>query len=136
MPVRLKKWIIAHVAMLMMLSPAAGGTGFADDHVVSPSELHKRLLEASSQHDRNLAKVTAFFSTESAAQALQKAGVSSDRVQRAVSSLDSEELARLASRVDKVQKDFAGGALNNQELTYIVIALATAVIILVIVAAD
>jgi hypothetical protein len=120
----------------MTIMLAGDGTVIADDHVVNPSELHRSLLEASNQHEKNLASINTFFSTESARQALGNAGISPTRVEQAVSALDGEELARLASRVEKVRKDFAGGALSNQELTYIVIALATAVIILVIVAAD
>jgi hypothetical protein len=42
---------------------------------------------------------------------------------------------RLVARTDKLQHDVAAGALSNQQITYILIALATAVIILVIVAA-
>ena len=53
----------------------------------------------------------------------------------AVAALDSETLQRLAERVSAVNADVSAGALSNQELTYIVIALATAVLILVILAA-
>jgi len=49
--------------------------------------------------------------------------------------LNDQELARLAARAEKANSDFAAGSLTNQELTYIVIALGTAVLILVIVAA-
>ena len=65
-----------------------------------------------------------------------KAGkVDYKKVDQAIATLSPEELARLATRTNQIQKDFAAGALTNQELTYIVIALATAVLILVIVAA-
>jgi hypothetical protein len=55
------------------------------------------------------------------------------KVQKAVATLSPEELARLASQTNQIQKDVAGGALTNQQLTYIVIALGTAVIVLVLV---
>ena len=57
-----------------------------------------------------------------------------DQVTAALPLLGDEELAQLASRAERAQADFAAGALSNQEITYILIALATAVIILVIVA--
>jgi hypothetical protein len=57
------------------------------------------------------------------------------KVRQAVSFLSDEELARLAARATRIENDFAAGALNNQQITYILIALATAVVILVIVAA-
>jgi hypothetical protein len=56
------------------------------------------------------------------------------KVDRAIATLSPDELAQLAAKTNALQKDFAAGALSNQELTYIVIALATAVIVLLIVA--
>jgi hypothetical protein len=49
--------------------------------------------------------------------------------------LGPDELARLAARTNQLQQNFAGGALNNQQMTYAIIAIATAVLVLVIVAA-
>ena len=46
--------------------------------------------------------------------------------------LDDEEVAELAKRAEDPGREVAGGALTNQQLTYIVIALATAVIILLV----
>jgi len=45
--------------------------------------------------------------------------------------LDDEELAQLAARAEEPGAEVVGGALTNQQLTYIVIALATAVIVLI-----
>jgi hypothetical protein len=39
----------------------------------------------------------------------------------------------LAAQTEKVQADLAGGELNNQQITYIIIALATAVVVLILV---
>ena len=57
------------------------------------------------------------------------------KVVNALNLLSDEEVARLAARSTKIQKDVAAGVLSNQEITYILIALATAVLILVIVEA-
>jgi hypothetical protein len=65
--------------------------------------------------------------------ALQEGRIDAGRLERAVAALDSAELAKLASRTQQIQKDFAAGALTNQELTYIVIALGVAVLILIVV---
>ena len=59
----------------------------------------------------------------------------SSKIEKAFPQLSDEELARLALQTDKIQNDLAAGALTNQQLTYMTIALATAVIILIIVAA-
>lgn len=45
--------------------------------------------------------------------------------------LSEEESSELAQREEKPGKEVAGGALSNLHLTYIVIALATAVIVLI-----
>lgn len=46
--------------------------------------------------------------------------------------LDADELADLAAMDEEPGPEVVGGALNNQELTYIVIALAAAVLVLVL----
>jgi hypothetical protein len=123
------------IALILILAgwlPACPGFG-ADDHVVSPMELRKAIVDASLARDNNLAAVHGFFSNKSVASALNSARMDPVRIERAVSQLNDEELARLASRTSRIQRDLSAGALNNQQLTYIVIALATAVIILVIV---
>lgn len=45
--------------------------------------------------------------------------------------LTEEESRELAQRAEQPGKEVAGGALTNQQLTYIVIALAAAVIVLI-----
>lgn len=45
--------------------------------------------------------------------------------------LDDEELAQLVARAEEPGEDVVGGALSNQKLTYVVIALAAAVVVLI-----
>jgi hypothetical protein len=56
-------------------------------------------------------------------------------VEKAIPLLNDEELSRLASQCNQVERDISAGELNNQDITYILIALAAAVIVLVLVAA-
>lgn len=107
----------------------------AQQHVVSSADLRRDAAAAAQVRQSNQAKVLKFFSSEQAKKALKSASLPYERVEKAVSQLSDEELARLAARTDKVQNDFAAGALNNQQVTYIIIALATAVLILILVAA-
>jgi len=107
----------------------------AQQHVVSSADLRRDAAAAAQVRETNQAKVLKFFSSDPAKKALKSASLPYERVEKAVSQLSDEELARLAARTDKVQNDFAAGALNNQQVTYIIIALATAVIILILVAA-
>ena len=46
--------------------------------------------------------------------------------------MDDDELSQLAGRVQVAQKEMVGGSLTNEQLTYIVIALAAAVLVLVL----
>lgn len=108
---------------------------FAQEHVVSSKDLHRDLVAAAQARQGNQAQVLKFFSSEQATKALKSANLPYQKVQRAVSQLSDAELARLAATTEKVQNDFAAGNLTNQQITYIIIALATAVIILIIVAA-
>ena len=102
---------------------------------VSPSELRQAVTAAAQTRQKNLDDVRSFFSCEPVRAAFKTGKVDYQKVEKAVATLSSEELARLAAKTSQIQADFAAGELSNQELTYIVIALGTAVIILVIVAA-
>jgi hypothetical protein len=107
----------------------------AEDHVVKSVEFHNAILAASETRQNDIARIRTLLSSDAGKKALNSVKIDSRKIENAVTLLNDEELARLAARADKIQADFAAGALSNQELTYIVIALATAVIILVIVAA-
>jgi hypothetical protein len=112
------------------------GVAFAtENHIVSRKELQRHVISASQSRRENRATLERFFSSDAARRTLQGAGLDSAQVVRAVSVLSDEELARLAERARQAQSDFAAGALTNQQLTYIVIALGTAVFILIILAA-
>ena len=105
----------------------------ADDHVVAPAELHQELLGAAQARQGNVAKIEHFLSHEAVQKAMKTTGMDATKVTRAVSLLSDEELARLAVRASKVEADFAAGALNNQQITYILIALGTAIVVLLLV---
>jgi hypothetical protein len=108
----------------------------AQSQVVRPSELKDAIEKAASARQKNLDQVRSFFTNKPVKTVLSKASISADRIDRAVSSMSTDELAKLAQRTQKIQSDFVAGSLSNQELTYVVIALAAAVLVLVVVAAD
>ncbi len=124
------------MAMLLAILPVPPDVwAQQQEHVVSTKDLHRDIVAAARTQETNLAKVQKFFSTDLARKALKSANLPYEKVQNAVSTLNDEELARLAARTDKVEAEFAAGTLSNQQITYIVIALATAVIVLILVAA-
>jgi len=107
----------------------------AQNKVVQPSELKSTIARSAATRQKNLDQVRTFFSSKPIQTALSTTGIGGERLERSVSSLSDADLAKLAERTQRIQNDFAAGALSTQELTYIVIALAAAVLVLVVVAA-
>lgn len=116
---------------MLVASPAAMGA----DHVISTRDLHQALIDSAASRQANLSRVEAFFSSKRTQRALRASGLDLKQVEQAVPALSDQELAQLAKQSARIDNRFAAGALTNQELTYIVIALATAVIVILIVKA-
>lgn len=106
---------------------------FAQADSVTAAELRDAVRKAAGDRQKNLQQVRSFFADPKVRKALQEGRIDAGRLEKAVSALDAGELAKLASRTEQIQRDFAAGALTNQELTYIVIALGVAVLILIVV---
>jgi hypothetical protein len=117
------------LVVVMFLQP---NVLLSQDHVVSTAEL-RHAIELSAEKRHNDAKlVRDFFSTEKVKNTLNSSHLDAKKIEKAVSVMDDEELSQLASRVQFAQKEMIGGALTNEHLTYIVIALAAAVLVLVL----
>jgi hypothetical protein len=103
----------------------------AQDHVVSSADLQKDVAVAAQARQANLVSVQKFFSSDHARVALKSANLPYEKVQKAVSSLSDEELARIASRTDQAQKDFAAGRISDRDLIIILLCVAALVLIIV-----
>lgn len=112
----------------MLLTPAVAG-----EPVVSPAQLRERLRAKADVRERHLQQVERLFQHEAVRGALQTAKLDAGQVTAAAALMSADELARLAARSAEIERDIAAGAFNNQMLTYIVIALATAVLVLILV---
>jgi len=127
----MRQFIAATLSFLLGI----GGAVQAEDRRPSVEELRRLAESASETRMASRRKLERFFSSEPAQRALKKAKVDTRQVMHAIATLDQEDLDRLAARADKAQRDFAAGALSNEHLTYIVIALAAALFVLIIVVA-
>ena len=107
----------------------------AADHLIPSADMRQQLTDREQSRSEKVDQLTEFFQSPAASQALAKAGIDAGKISKAVSSLDNESLESLTAHALDAQRDLSAGALNNQQLTYIIIALGTAVLILVIVAA-
>ncbi|MBZ5564413.1 MAG: hypothetical protein LAP13_18585 [Acidobacteriia bacterium] len=103
----------------------------AQTHVVSPDEMQKEAVAATRARQNHLKTVTQFFSSPNAQKALRSAHLDPTQVKTAVSSLSDEELARLASRAEKAQADFAAGNLSDRDLLVILVGIAALILIIV-----
>ena len=125
------RFFVFTLSLLLLIPPVLA----AQTQAVSPSELQEAIKDSALARRQNRKDVEAFFSSEPARKALKAGKIDYRRVQTAVATLSPDELARLAARTNKLQEDFAGGVLDSQQMTYAIIALATAVFVLIIVAA-
>ncbi|MBO0798263.1 MAG: C39 family peptidase [Blastocatellia bacterium] len=106
-------------------------TTLAQSHVVSSSEIHNELVNAAETREKNLQKAQSIFKTDAAKQALESARMNPEQIAGAVSTLSDAELARLASRADKLNHDLAAGSLSDRDLLIILLGIAALVLIIV-----
>jgi hypothetical protein len=104
----------------------------AQSHVVSQADVHKELVNATHTRQQNLEKVRGLFSSDETRKAMETAKISPEKVDKAISTLNDAELARLAARADKLDQDFAAGRISDRDILFIILGIA--VLILVIVA--
>jgi hypothetical protein len=121
--------VATFLVFLMFMQP---NSLLAQDHVVSPAELRQAIRLSAEKRHNDAKTVRDFFSSDAVKKTLNASHLDAQKIEKAVSTLDDEELSRLAGRAQAAQKEMVGGALSNQELTYIVIALAAAVLVLVL----
>jgi hypothetical protein len=100
----------------------------AQSHVVSPNELHQQVVTTSRVRQENVEQIDRFFSSPLAQKALRDHRIDAKQVKTAVSQLSDEELARVAARTEKAQRDFAAGAITDHLLILIVIVIAVVLI--------
>jgi hypothetical protein len=103
---------------------------FAQTHVVSSVELQRATVATTQARQKNIKTLDDFFSSPVAQKALREKHISSEQVKQATLQLSDAELAKLAARADKAQKDFAAGAITDHLLVLIVIAIAAILIII------
>ncbi|MDE3106294.1 MAG: PA2779 family protein [Acidobacteriota bacterium] len=103
----------------------------SSEHVVSPTELQKAVVDASRGRQQNLDTLNQFFSSEKAQQALESAHQNPEQVRKAVASLSDSDLAELASRANKAQAEFAAGRIDDHDLLIILVCIAALLLVIV-----
>lgn len=103
----------------------------AQTHVVNPADLQKEVLAATGARQRNVETIDGFLSSTKVQKVLGSVGIDPAQVKTAVSSLNDQELARLAARAEDAQADFAAGRISDRDLLYIVLGIAVLILIIV-----
>ncbi|WP_263366577.1 PA2779 family protein [Edaphobacter bradus] len=103
----------------------------SSEHLVSPTELQKAVVDSSQKKQQNLDTLNQFFSSEKAQRALESAHQNPEQVKKAVAGLSDDELAQLASRANKAQADFAAGRIDDHDLLIILVCIAALVLVIV-----
>jgi hypothetical protein len=128
---RFNLWPSVRLLAACFLLTLCAASILAQTHVVSPSDIHKELVNTAQTRQKNLEKTRRLFSSDETRKAMESAQISPEKVDAAVSTLSDEELARLASRADKLDQDFAAGRLSDRDLLIVILGLAALVLIIV-----
>ena len=107
----------------LLMAPAAG----AQDHVISKSGLDKAVRDRVSQEQADREAIVALLQRDEVRDIAAKAGLSLDKAQAAVSTLQGKDLQQAAQQARQVENDLAGGS------TTVVISTTTIIIVLLIV---
>lgn len=117
--------------LLFSVAVAAPQSIIAQNHVVSPGDMQKDVSNASAARRQNQKQVENFLSSQEAQRAMKSAKIDPQQVTNAVSQLNDAELASLAARSAKAQRDFAAGNIDNHDLLLILVAIAALILIIV-----
>lgn len=104
----------------------------AEEHLVPTTDLHDHIAASSQKRADDVKQVKEFLELPPVRKALETAKIDPRQAVKAVAFLSDDELARLARQSAAAQKDFAAGAMSAQHLTYAVIALSAAVLVLIL----
>src|ERR1700722_1041653 len=113
---------IAVMGFVLGLTAAPGRTlGQDKQHVVSLEELNKDAARPAQARQANEAVVRELLSSEAGQEALKSAKVDYQRVDKAIGQLSDEDLAKVAERSRRGERDFAAGGLKATLIIVIVL---------------
>ena len=108
---------------VLLMAPTVG----AQEHVISKSALDKAVQERVNQDLADREAILSLLQRSEVRDIAAKAGLSLDKAQAAVSTLQGKDLQQAAQQARQVENDLAGGA------TTVVISTTTIIIVLLIV---
>ena len=116
-------------ALLCLGGLPSRSQGQENQHVVSLDELKKDATRPAEARQADESAVRTLLSSESGQKALKSGNLDLQKVDRAVSQLSDEDLAKLAERSRQAQKDFAAGTLSERDLLWIILIIVAILIV-------
>jgi len=98
-------------------------------HVVSLDELSKDAAKPAQTRQSDEGAIRSLLTSDTGQQALKSANVEYGKVDKAISQMSDEDVARLAERSRQAQSDFAAGSLSNRDLLWIILIIVAVIII-------
>lgn len=118
-------------ALLLGAVMTAPQPALAQDHVVSPAQIQSQVSSASATRQQNEEQLRSFLATKEMQKVIKSQGVDPQVVTNGVSELSNADLANLAARSQKAQKDFAAGVIGLGIFTLIGIIVVVIILIAV-----
>jgi len=120
---------LAFGVLLCLAGIPSRSQGQENQHVVSLDELKRDATRPAEARQADESAVRNLLSSESGQQALKSASLDLQKVDKVVSQLDDEDLAKLAERSRQAQKDFAAGKLSDRDLLWIILIIVAVLIV-------
>jgi len=121
--------IFASALVVMLCAPT--GAWAQQSHVIKQSALDQAVQQRVSQDQADREALRTFLQTPTVKSVAAKAGLSIDRADAAVSTLEGDQLRQAASQARAVNQDLAGGATVVITTTTIIIILLVVILIIV-----
>jgi hypothetical protein len=109
--------------VITFLLGAMGVSVWAQDrqHVVTLEEMKRDSAGSAKTRQANEEAVRSLLSSDQGQRAIKSAHLDYQRVDKAVSQLSDEDLAKLAERSRHAQADFAAGRISDRDLLWIIL---------------
>lgn len=123
--------LLAVCLAIMLAAPAASAQ---QNHVIGKAALEKAVQDRVTRDQSDRAAIRSLLQQKQVREIAAKAGLSIEKAERAVSTLDGDDLRQLAGQARQAQDNLAGGATVVITTTTIILILL--VIIILILVAD
>ncbi|HET9101431.1 MAG TPA: PA2779 family protein [Acidobacteriaceae bacterium] len=118
-------------ALLLGCVMTAPPAMIAQNHVVSPGQIQNDVTSSSATRQRNEQELRGFLARKEIQKAMKSEGVNPQQVTNAVSRLSDADLASLAARSQKAQRDFSAGLIGMGIFTVIGVVVVAIILIAV-----